>query len=251
MTIYTLQFPTLGKMRRIQFLTFLQRSVVEFAFAHQNTFLANHLTAEFFHQDAQADKREPQDRVPVLIHALSLNGMFTLRAYKEQACDTLRLWLQLFLNENPEFSQHIVETLEHIKIQETETPVIYKSTNYIPFRDCKTVNGFYANAEKDYNQLQNKKDQPHFALQKQLFNNLGTFLFPLTGNMQRNIELLHYPAPPKRVIALRSKNKETGKIENIYKQAFTVSVKTNLNLPMVFSMGQNVGYGNGVFIREN
>ncbi len=243
MLIYTLQFPEITLKSRVKFLHFVQRNVIEFAFKHQVLFLEKGLTAEYFHRNAEIPKRKPQERIPIHIHSIVWNGIFSLRAYGEKAVATLQIWSQLFLDENPKYRHHIIEHIEHINIERLEQPMYYVSDNWIPFREMQVYKGFYVEAGTDYSHVENEKDQPHFALNKQLFNNLGTFLRSHNIEIHRDIELVQYPSEPQTHIALRTQK------ENIYKQAFHVKIKIHIRLPICFSLGQNTGYGNGVFKR--
>lgn len=247
MLIYTLQFPQIELKNRIAFLNFVQRNVIEFAFRHTDTFVIEGLTPEYFHKNVALPPRSPEQRIPVHIHSLVLDGVFTLRAYGNKAVKTLQLWSTIFLNENPEYRDHIVEHTERLTIERLDQPLHYVSNNWIPFRDMQVYQGFYADAGTDYTLAKTEKYQAHFALNKQLFNNLGTFLRSHHIDIHRDIALVQYPSPPKQHIALRTKI--DCKTENIYKQAFSIEIKTHIRLPMIFSLGQNVGYGNGVFRR--
>ncbi len=247
MQIYTLQFPQIQLKNRIEFLNFAQRCVIEFAFRNEEIFLSQGLTPESFHKNASLPQRSPQNREPVHIHSLMLGGKFALRAYGEEAVATLQLWSQLFLDENPEYRHHIVEHIEHIEIERLGKPLYYVSKNWIPFREMVLLDGYYVNRGVDYSKVKSERDRPHFALNKQLFCNLGTFLRSHNVKIHRDIELVQYPSAPKKCIALRTR--ENGKVINKYKDAFTVKIKTHVCLPMYFSLGQNVGYGNGLFVR--
>lgn len=240
MYIYTLQFPILGKLSRIQFLEFTKKRVVEFAFKHQTHFVKQGLTAEYFHKD----KHTPLSKqVPVLIHALNYNNLFTLRAYGEKAADTLRLWLHLFAKQAPDITEHTLEILEHFTPKTIQEPQVYYSKNWIAINKMVIKDGFYTD-------LENNKYLPNEVLSKKLAGHLRTFLNHLNteSNLFVEADLLEYPKPPKKIIALKTKVNQKNK--NIYKQAFEVSLKTNLQLPLYFSLGQNIAYGNGVFAKE-
>ena len=238
MYIYTLQFPLLGKLNRTAFLNFTQKKVVEFAFKYQHHFVGQGLTAEYFHKNNSTPLAK---QVPVLIHALEYNNLYTLRAYGEQASDTLRLWLHLFTKENSILTEHILETLEHFNPKTSTEPQLYHSKNWVAINKCECKDGFYIDAE-------NNRHNPELVLSKKISGHLRTFLKHLNIDLYTEATLLHYPKAPKKVIALRTKVKNTK--QNIYKFTFTATLKTNLQLPLYFSLGQNIAYGNGVFVKE-
>lgn len=239
MQIYTLQFPVLGKMNRLQFLNFAQRNVVEYAFKHQDHFKKQGLSAEYFHKDSKTALTE---QIPVLIHALEYNNMFTLRAYGEKASETLRFWLHLFAKEHPTITEHLSESLEHLSIKVANQPMFYSSQNWIAINKPAIRNGFYID-------LENEKYSPEQVLSKKLSGHLRTFLkYHDAIDVYAEIELIGYPRAVDKILALRSRKGQ--KVQGIYKQAFSVKIKTNLHLPLYFSLGQNTAYGNGLFIRD-
>ncbi len=250
MLIYTLQFPQVELKNRIEFLDFVQKKVMELALKNEEIFLAEGLTPEYFHKNASLPPRTPENQVPIHIHSILLDGLFTLRAYGEKAVATLQIWSQIFLDENPEYRQHIVKHIENVEIERLEKPIYYTSNNWIAFNRTKVCNGFYIDADIDCEKAMKQTDlkqKPHFALNKQLFNNLRTFLCSHDIKIHRDIELVLYPSKPKNCLALRTR--ENGKIKKKYKDAFTVKIKTHIRLPMYFSLGQNVAYGNGLFVQ--
>lgn len=238
MLIYTLQFPQLILKNRNDFLEFTQKNVVELALKRQEEFQENNLTAEYFHKD-----KNSSDFVSIRIHSMQRDGLFTLRAYGEQAVESLRFWSMLFMEQNPSYTQHIIENLEHWELELSDKPLSYQSDNWIPFNNCAIKNGCFYDKDQTDRQVET-------ALQSRMTGNLRTFLQNIgidNSEIETSIVLNKYPTKTKKIIALKTKVK--GEKRAVYKNCFQVKVRTNVRLPLYFSLGQNVGYGNGVFVR--
>lgn len=236
MLIYTLQFPQIELKNRIHFLDFTQKNIIELALNNQTNFLNHDLNAEYFHKSKHT--KEPK---PIRIHSLQQNGLLTLRAYGDAAVESLRFWLTLFMDENPNYCNHLIETLEHWQLEPSEKPLYYQSHNWIPFNNCAEKNGCFYDKNKPDKQVET-------ALQSRITGNLRTFLKNIgvdNRKIETSIVLNSYPEKAKNSIAL--KTKVAGSKKSIYKSSFNVKIKTNVVLPTYFSLGQNVGYGNGVF----
>lgn len=238
MLIYTLQFPQITLKDRSSFLDFTQKNIIELALKNQTEFLENELTAEYFHKD-----KKSTDFKPIRIHTLQKDGLLTLRAYGEKAVESLRFWLILFMDEFPNYCEHLIENLEHWELKSSEKPLYYQSYNWIPFNNCTEKNGCFYDKDQAEKQIET-------ALQSRITGNLRTFLQNIgvdNSKLETSIILNNYPNKTKKKMALKTKIK--GNRKSIYKNSFNVKVKTNIILPLYFSLGQNVGYGNGVFTR--
>ncbi len=238
MQIYTLQFPNIAIQHRSHFLDFTQREVVELALRHQEKFAMRGLSADYFHKDSHR-----QGFVPIRIHAMCKDGMFTLRAYGEEAGESLRFWLILFVDTYPLYADHIIEHLEHWQLRHSEQPLHYKSENWIPFNRCAEKNGIFF--DKQYPQNIDKD-----VLASRLIGNLRTFL-TVTGvdtAIEMKLKLDKYPRYAHHTMALKTRT--GGKKHPVYKKSFTICFSSNLVLPVCFSLGQNTAYGNGLFIRD-
>ncbi len=238
MLIYTLQFPQVELKNRMAFLDFVQQNVIALALKNEASFLENGVSTIYFHK-----KKQHKGFVPIRIHSIMQNGLFTVRAYGEEAVNSLRFWLPLFLDKFPDYSEHIIENLEHWELKKSEHPLYYQSENWIPFNDCAEKDGCFYDNEYPEQQIAT-------ALQSRLTGNLRTFFSSIgidNSTIDTQIILLEYPEKAQQVIAL--KTKVNGKLKEIPKKSFRVKVKTNVVLPMCFSLGQNVAYGNGIFGR--
>ncbi len=238
MLIYTLQFPQVELKNRIEFLDFVQKKVMELALKNEELFLEHGLSTTYFHKNKQS-----KDFVPIRIHSMLLNKRFSVRAYGDEAVDSLRFWLTLFLDKFPEHTGHIIENLEHWELRKSEKPVYYKSKNWIPFNRCAENDACFYDKDQADKQIEN-------ALQSRLTGNLRTFLSTIgidNTALDTQVILLNYPEKAKMQTALKTKVK--GKLKEVKKKSFKIKIKTNVLLPVCFSLGQNVAYGNGVFIR--
>lgn len=233
--VHTLQFPNFGKLPRRAFLAVVHRHVTTFALQRQEilTQLGGH--AGHFH----TLKSHPTP-VPVLIHSLQKDGLLTLRAYTQPAISTLLIWHKLFQEAQPEYCSHTIETKEIFTYRQQEKPFFYKSTNWIPYRNL-TENG------KEYVDKDTGK-QADFS--SRLTGNLRTYVKNLgleSPDLHLEVSLKNINPNHKTRTAL-IKKQEDGLLP-ITKYAFGVTLATNVALPVYFSLGQNVGYGNGVFER--
>ncbi len=227
--ILTLQFADIGFSNRSAFLAFIKKHIVEFALNRQELFLGQGYNAEYFHKDQQSSI-EP---VPVLIQPFINNGVLALRAYTKNAIDTLLFWQQLFKIENPAWCKNTVTSKENFIFSQLSKPIVYTSNNWIPFRDCKLKENNYYNIDK-------KAD-----FQSTLIGNYRTLIQNLNideGNTKPNIEILKR-SQHKSIIALKQKENA------VKKYCFQIQFKIYVQMPLIFSLGQNVGYGNGVFKR--
>lgn len=239
MVIYTLKLPQVKLKNRTDFLNFTQREVIELALKNKQLFLEHDVDAQYFHKDSNA-----KNRIPVRINAFLNNGLYCLRAYGNEAVDSLRFWFQLFMQQHPEYEEHLAESLEYWTLKLSDKPLYYSSDNWIPFNHCAETNGVFYDGDK---QSKNKKN----ALESRLIGNLRSFLMHIGVDnkaIETHISLEKYPKKYRRELALKTKVNGDRKI--VYKSAFKVKIKTNVVLPLCFSLGQNVGYGNGVFFRD-
>lgn len=237
MLIYTIQFPAIKLKNRYEFLSFTQREVVELALRNKELFLQKQLNAEYFHKD-----KSGTNKVPVRIHAIIKDGFYSLRAYGEEAVESLRLWFSLFMETHAHLDHHLIECLEHWQLQTSKTPQYYYSNNWIPFNNCAIENNVFFDKSKEE---QNKSN----ALQSRLIGNLRSFFAYINidnTEIDTRVKLCKYPKKSHKQLAL-TKN-ISGKVNEIYKYAFTVCMESNVILPQIFSLGQNVSYGNGLFV---
>ncbi len=223
----TIQYLDIPIKDRNHFLTHLQKNVHEFALHRQNQFLDNNCNAQYFHKDKQS-----KEKFPVLINALLINSCFTLRAYTQRGIDSLNFYNDCFKKEGPTYYHNIIESTEFSSMDTLETPIIYESNNWIPYRDCKLKGGVFYNTESD----------TIVNFESRLQGNLLT-LFNRVNDQKITFKekLLQIKPNPKSTMALMAK----GKI--IKKQTFTVKISIDVQLPTLFSIGQNPAFGNGIF----
>ena len=127
--IYTLQFPDFGQVSRRKFLSIVHRYVFTFALQRQDLIAQMGGCAGYFHTP-----KNDRTRTPILIHSLQKEGIVTLRAYTQKAGETLALWYRLFKEAHPAWCTHVIETTERYMPKELTTPLVYQSTNWIPYR---------------------------------------------------------------------------------------------------------------------
>ena len=229
--IHTIQLPDVPIANQQAFLKFIKTYIHTFALERKALFEEANCNAEFFHKDKQATLK-----IPLLIHSFIFENAVTIRAYTQQGIDTLKFWYALFSEAHPEFCQNVKLKNETCTIVPSNIQHTFLSTNWIPYRKCTYKNGFYYNTAK--NEVANFHDTA--------IGNFRTFLDSLgvdkSIRFKISIEKISKHQP---TIALLEKNNE------IIKNAFSVSIKITLNLPNLFSLGQNVGYGNGLFVKSN
>lgn len=233
--IKTIQYQNIPLKTRYLFLKHLQRNVHEFALNRQDQFLKAGNTAEFFHKDKQN-----KNKTPVYIHGLNLDGFFALRAYTSPAIKTLNQYQQLLQQTHPEWIENCVESTEDCQIKKTEQPLVYQSNNWLPYRDCVAKNGIFYDKEK--NKIAD--------FENRIKGNVGSFLRTILSENSSHIEvakqavkILQLTSRKQTDIALLSRGKE------IKKYPFSIQISINYQLPQLFSLGQNVAFGNGVFRR--
>lgn len=231
--IHSLLLPDLRFANREEFLYLRKQFVIELALRHHDFFSRKGGNASHFHKRTE----DTGFGVP-LIHCLDYNNVFCLRAYGAHAIQTLKLWQEWARAVYPHMMQSVASMSESYLLGHTDEPVFYGSSNYIPFNNCIRVDGCFADADR-------LSDEVASMLQNRLIGNLRTFLKNIgldDRGMHTIFKLQQYPAEGRSYAALL-------KDEIIRKTAFEVVVQTNLQLPLFFSLGQNVGYGCGLFER--
>lgn len=229
--IQSLLLPNLKFANRKEFLYLRKQFVIEPALQHYEYFRKNGGNASHFHKHS----KDVGFGVP-LIHTLDYNNMFCLRAYGEQAVKTLEIWQQWIAGLYPHTTKSAVSMSENYSLEKLEESLYYISYNYIPFNNCLKAGNYFVDADRTVQDEEN-------ILQKRLIGNLRTFLTNIGLNdrgMDTVFQLLRYPDQSVSYAALLKESM-------IYKSALQVIVKTNLSLPLLFSLGQNVGYGCGLF----
>lgn len=227
LTIYLTDVPV---PTRHAFLKFIKQYVYTFALKRKQLFAEALCNAEHFHKDKQNI-----NKTPLLIHNVLLENKLALRAYTQVGINTLTFWYKLFSKAHPEFCKNVILKNETYKMQSSKVIHSYYSNNWIPYRKCTFKNGFYYNEAK--NEVANFNDT--------LIGNLRTFLNILgfDGALRFNLRIKTLQKH-KPTVALLEKNND------IVKHSFSVVMETNLELPALFSVGQNVGYGNGLFLKN-
>ena len=226
--IKTIQYQSIPIKNRSHFLSHLQKNVHEFALFQQSNFSANNTNAQYFHKDKQST-----EKFPVLIHALEIDGLFALRAYTQNGIATLDHYNQLFTKQFPEHHHQYIEINETSPFKQTVKPLIYESQNWIPFRACQQKNGLYYDIENDT--IAN--------FESRLKGNIITFLNRINTNKLTFKTKLLQIKPNQLITALNANGKP------IKKQTFHTKISIDLQLPSIFSIGQNPAFGNGVFKR--
>ncbi|AMC10199.1 hypothetical protein Lupro_02550 [Lutibacter profundi] len=239
--IKTIQFLDLCFNNREYFLDHIKTEVVEFALNKQELFKAMDCNAEYFHKDKHKTKT-----VDVLIHSLLINNTLTLRAYTQKAIETLDFWFTLYKKEFPKKCVNVIISTEFFEYKTLNQPQTYTSTNWIPFNNCELKNKTYYNKEKNI-KLNNNE------FKTQLFANVLYGFIEKLGLDTQTIKLKpsHFTIAPKHKSILALKTKVAGKEIKVKKYSFKTTFTSNVQLPSYFSLGQNIGYGNGVFIRDN
>lgn len=245
--IHTIQFLDLPCANREVFLTYKQQYITYFVTQqHKDTFEKEGINVNLFHNSSN-------EKLPVLIHCLIVNNVFTVRAYTQDRIKELKFWLQLFQQTFPDKCENIIESTEsfEFKLNPTKT-YCYNSKNWIPFSRCGIKDGYYIDLQKPKSNAKNQ-------LKERLYGNLDRFLKDMNFNLQdfkshfKSNEdffvLKKLPIKNTECIALKKNN--GTKVIAITKKAFEVSFYTNFELPFYFSVGQNASYGNGVFMRDN
>jgi hypothetical protein len=232
--IYTLQFPDFGQVSRKKFLSIVHRYVFTFALQRQDIIGQLGGYAGYFHT-----AKNDTTRTPLLIHCLQKEGIVTIRAYTQQAATTLTLWYALFKKAYPEWCTHVITTTETYTAMQLSTPRVYQSTNWIPYRNLQERDGQYIDQDRDR----------AVDFVSRSIGNMRTFVNHLYPETSLQLEVtLKKIAPQHDTVVALIKRKE-GILTPIHKYAFTATLTSNISLPLYFSLGQNVSYGNGIFKR--
>ena len=239
--IKTIQFLDISFKNREAFLDYIKTEVVQFALNRQDLFKAMNCNAQYFHREKHKEKE-----VDVLIHSLIKDQVLSIRAYTQKAIETLDLWFKLYKKEFPDRCINTIISNETFQYKILEKPQTYTSSNWIPFNDCELKNKTYYNKEKNL-----ALDKSSFKAQ--LFANLLYGFIEKIGLDTDNIRVkpTNFKIATKHKSILALKTKVDAKEIKVKKYSFKVTFTSNVQLPSYFSLGQNLGYGNGVFIRDH
>ncbi|GAA3657845.1 hypothetical protein [Flavivirga jejuensis] len=254
----TIQIDGIACKERKTFFYNLKKYVFQCVIENQEAFFKNGLLNQYIHESIQQkqardaynksvknkinqkDRTEVQYKLqqPLYVQSLIKNKLFTLNAFGEKGVASLELWLQLFKTKTDiNTSALTISTQETtVKIEPTQPNRIYKSENWIPFRLCKNKNGFYYNLDKTPQKLAD--------FEARLKKNLETFILNTCEQ-----ELFKLDSLWLAITNLEALGEQLA-LNNQKKQVFKVEFECNYNLPDLFSLGQNVAYGNGVFIKH-
>lgn len=254
----TIHIKEIACKERKTFFYNLKKYVFQYVIENEDIFLENGVLNQYIHESAQQkQERDAYNKMvkkkneenpsaatykkqhPLYVQSLVQKNMFTLNAFSDKGVASLNLWLQLFKTKISEeaISKLTISTIEsQIKIAQTKPNITYKSNNWIPFRNCKSENGFYYNMDKTPKKLAN--------FEERLKKNLETFIVKTCNQPNFNLETLWL------VITNLETLGEQLALNHQKKQFFKVEFECNYNLPDLFSLGQNVAYGNGVFVKE-
>jgi hypothetical protein len=232
--IKTIQFLDISFKNREAFLDFIKTNVIEFALNKQELFKAMGCNAEHFHKDKQNNTI-----TKTLIHSLVKDNVFTLRAYTQKAIDTLDFWFTLYKKEHKHYVNTIIST-EQFEYKQLSKPQHYTSYNWAPFRDVVYKNNTYY--------IEKNKPITNKDFKNQLFNNLlygfiQDVLMLDDKTIKVNPTNFDISKNYQSILALK---KDIAIKRHVFKTTFSI----NVQLPSYFSLGQNVGYGLGVFHRD-
>lgn len=236
MEIFTLHFD-IKFSSRAEFLRLVYNNIYTLSIRHEREF--TDVDVSLFHKSA-IHSSEHKHFMP-LIHCVQDNGLKMI-AYGTTAKRTLETWLYVAkkLNQLPS-EQFTTSTTEIPNMGKTsKTYFFYKTQNYIPFRSCYKRGIIFSENKSPVNSFDTE-----VGLQLILKEHISTFLRALGRDNQRfSFLLTQYPTQFHWVEAIKPKKDFNGK-----KPAFEILIATDLILPETFSLGQNVGTGNGIFRR--
>lgn len=167
-----------------------------------------------------------------------LNDFFHIKGYGVKAIEALNYWFQLFQKEHPKECINASKIQKEEILQITNTTQRYVSKNWIAFNKCTHKNGFYYKQYKNQQELANFHSTivGHF---RTLFNGLD---IKTSKEIPLKIKIIHIEQSEQKPALF-----EKG--TSINKYQFSIIIETNWQLPSIFSIGQNIGYGNGIFTR--
>lgn len=229
----TITLPNLHFKEQSDFLSFIYKNIHLFSVKkHKKLFVDMELNTDLIHNKHSINQ-------PLVIPYLH-NGIFNIKAYGKQAIDVLDFWFLLFRKEEVSHCLHYKESLQKENIQISKKTQLYTSNNWIAYNKCTEKNGFYYIAKKDKNQ-----------------EFVANFHSTLIGHLRTFFNNLKIEATKETPLKTAIINLELSKFEKVLfekgnyisKHQFHVTLETNWELPSTFSLGQNIGYGNGVFTR--
>lgn len=244
----TIQLPSMHCANREAFLYNVKKYVFQLSIENEELFAKSGLKNQYIHESTAQQKARIADnknkpkaqqihQQPLYVHSYIVNNCFTLNGYGQKGIDCLNIWLTL-LKQHPEIdkSKLVVNTTEK-EIEFTKTPqnFTYQSKNWIAYRNCKAINGFFYDIDKAPKRLVN--------FEKRIKKNIETFVTETCGYK-------NFVANELNVII--TKIKHLGRkvaLNRQQKEFFEIQFQCNYNLPEVFSLGQNVAYGNGLFFK--
>ena len=227
----------------------LKKYVFSLVIQEQNQFAAMGLKNEYIHESVQQNearkeknkdlpKEQKISHYPVLVNAFYQQGKFNIIGYGKKGIACLDLWLCLFNNlpsiQDKNLDISVLQS--QTQIGPAATDYTYTCYNWVPFRNCKSINGFYYNLDKKPKQIAN--------FETRLKKNLETFITKTCGLPSFDTSALWMS-----ILKLEHTQKKVA-LNKQQKAFFKITFSCNYKLPSIFSLGQNVAYGNGVFFLQ-
>lgn len=206
---------------------------------HKKEYFGGACDIRHFHKSIAKGTGE-EHAIP-LIHCIEDSGLRVI-AYGAEAGETLDTWYSLCRKlrhlDGISCQRHVYELPDMGTV--TQATQHYVSQSYIPFRTCYKK-GLHFVAGKDAKPPYDSETALQIAIKEQM----TSFLCALGLEVPDfSCVLKAYPRAYHWREAIKPKQFFNGK-----KPAFKIEIATDLILPDVFSIGQNVGQGNGVFRR--
>lgn len=226
-------FPNITIDNKAFFFGFINRYIHRLTYTNKDQFIAENLNVDLIHKST-ANAQQPY------IMPYVSNNMLHIIAYGKQAIKTLDCWLAILQKKQPIMAANYKEILKKEVFFYTEKKHLYTSRNWIAYNNCKLQNGFFYKENKD-------KQQELANFQSVIIGNVRTFF--AQHNIQSNATENPLKISVLKLEANGTKPSLLKKGEPIKKHHFSVLIESQWELPSLFFLGQNVGYGNGVFTR--
>ena len=234
--IYTIQFLDISFNNRNEFLNHIHKHVFEIALQQQQLFKEQGCDAEYFHTNKVA-----QNNVPKLINCFIHENVFTIRAYTKKGVNTLKFWYKLYKKIHPTYCKDVRKSKETYTLKaEDDSIYTYSSKNWVAFNNVKYK-------DKKYYENGNIVN-----FRSKIIGHIRTFLRDLEiDNSNFKLKIALEKEPTKHQIFTALQTVKGVKLNPIKLFSFNIQFSTNYKLPQLFSMGKKVGYGTGVFMRDN
>lgn len=223
--------PNVKIATQTQFLSFVNQYIHTLTLRNKEDFYAQKLNVDLIHKNNS--NQQPPFIVPYV-----KNNIMHIIAYGKEAIKILDYWFYILQKTTPTVYTNYSEIKDTETFCYSNTKHLYTSRNWIAFNKCKYENGFFYKKTKD--------NHPVLAnFNSAIIGNLRTLFGK--HNINSNAENSPLKIDILKIDTLGEKTIFLKKGKAIKKHHFSILIETNWQLPRIFFLGQNIGYGNGFF----